>query len=68
MAVGEDTEIERLAGQLRVVQASHDWLYREKQRLEGALDKIASCDPRATKEDLMLIAKRNLPTWKGASA
>lgn len=62
MSIGEEKQIERLEGQLRFIQGSHDWLYREKQRLQDALDKIANCDPQATKEDLVAIAKRNLPT------
>lgn len=62
MTPHEKTENELLAGQLRVVQQSHDWLYREKERLQAALREIANSDPLSTKEDLIRIAKRNLPT------
>jgi len=35
-------DVEGLRGQLRVLQESHEWLYREKERLENALKDIAS--------------------------
>jgi uncharacterized protein YjcR len=61
MATTDQNENELLARQLRVIQESHDWLYREKERLQAALQEIANCDHLSTKDDLVRIAKRNLP-------
>jgi hypothetical protein len=50
-----------LQDQLRFIEGSHNWLYGEKQRLEGALRAIVAAGPDSTVEELVSIAVRHLP-------